>query len=165
MRRKSFFAVIFIGFVLMVGTSFVLDAEVIARGVIVTGINKTGDAIFDTFTVDNGDKITYAKYDPEKNDIEVEIAAGLTYNMFMITKQDGKTQAFIVWSPDDPKWQDILIKTNTVIAGIGDPGPNTLKRGDTGQLSVQTAQDGGYDFTLDFWRGNHAVATFSWVVK
>ena len=88
----------------------------------------------------------------------------MTYNMFILTKGD-KSQAFIVWSPDDPQWQDKLSKTNTAVAGIGVPGPNALKKGDKVHVSVQPAERGGTDVTIDAWRGKKSVATFSFVVK
>ncbi len=141
-------------------------ANVISKGGIVTGVNKPGDGTFDTFTVQNGNQVTYAKYAPVTDDVAVKIAGGLTYNMFMITQPDNNdAQAFIVWSPDDPTWQDKLSKTDTEVSGIGDPGPNTLKRGDSVQISVQSAEGGGTDVTLDVWRDNKAVATFSFVVR
>lgn len=144
----------------------VAPAEVIDKQAIVTGVNKPGDGGFDALTVANGDQIVYTKYEPTTDDYDVRIAKGMTYNMFMLTQTDNNNaQAFIVWSPDDPMWQDKLSKTNTVVRGIGVPGPNTLKRGDSVQISVQPAEGGGTDVTIDAWRGREAVATFSFVVK
>ncbi len=130
----------------------------------VTGVNKPGDSKFTTFKVENGDKIEFAKYKPTSDDKGAGIAKGITYNTFMITKKD-KSQAFIVWSPDDPKWQDKLSKTNTVIQVLGVGSPNNLMRGDSCNVSVQPAQGGGTDVTIDVWRNKKSVATYSFVVK
>lgn len=140
-------------------------ANVIGKGGIVTGVNKPGDAHFDKLTVNNGDLITYAEYTPQEDDTAVGTVAGSTYNMFMLTQPGTEAQAFIVWSPDDPKWQDKLKRADTRVSGIGVPGPNTLMRGDSVQISVQPAEGvSGTDVTLDVWRDNEAVATFSFVV-
>lgn len=139
-------------------------AEVIDKQAKVTGVNKPGDRAFNTLKVDNGDKIVFTKYQPTQDDRSVGIVKGSRYNMFMITKKDN-SQAFIVWSPDDPKWQDRLSKTSTVVRGIGGGGNNTLMRGDDCHVSVQSARGGGTDVTIDVWRKNKSVATFSFVVK
>ena len=138
-------------------------ANVIDRQAIVVGVNRPGDAEFDMVTVANGDLVQFTKYEPAEDNLDVGIVAGMTYNMFMLTQED-ETQAFIVWSPEEPIWQDLLSSTDTVVAGIGVPGPNTLMSGDDVQISVQEAEDGGIDVTLDVWRDNEAVATFSFVV-
>ena len=151
--------------VLSSGVSIAQEAaNVIDKQATVTGVNRPGDAYFDKLTVRNGDSIVYAKYEPDKDDLEVGTVAGSTYNLFMLTQSDD-SQAFIVWSPEDPMWQDKLSSTDTVVAGIGVPGPNTLMRGDNVHISVQPAENGGTDVTLDVWRDNEAVATFSFVVE
>ena len=94
----------------------------------------------------------FAGYEPIDADEDVGILAGSKYNMFMLTQPD-KTQAFIVWSPEDPVWQDRLSKTDTVVTGIGSPDPNQLERGDKARISVQDAEGGGWDVTLDVYRG------------
>lgn len=141
-----------------------VSAQVIDKQAKVTGVNKPGDAAFTTFKVANGDKIEFTKYKPNKDDKSVGIVKGTTYNMFMITQKD-KSQAFIVWSPDEPKWQDRLSKTNTTIRGLGVGSLNDLRRGDECHVSVQSAKGGGTDVTLDVWRNRKSVATFSFVVK
>lgn len=142
----------------------ITSAEVIDKQAKVTGVNKPGDADFNALKVGNGDKIEHTKYAPTKDDKEVRIVKGTTYNMFMITKKDG-SKAFIVWSPDQAKWQDKLAKTNTVVSGLGVGSLNNLMRGDDCHVSVQAAQGGGTDVTIDVWRNKKAVATFSFVVK
>lgn len=145
------------------GAEAAASANVIDRQAKVTGVNRPGDAGFDTMTVDNRDKVEGTTYESEADDVDVGIVAGTSYNMFMITQADD-AQAFIVWSPDKPIWQDLLKSANTVVAGIGSPGPNTLMRGDDVQISVQEAPGGGIDVTLDVSRDGKAVATFSFVV-
>ena len=145
--------------------SFVVDGEfpadatagVIDRQAIVVGVNRPDDAMFDTMTVDNGDTVQGTTYAPEADDTDVGIVAGTEYNAFMITQADN-AQAFIVWSPDEPVWQDLLLLADTTVAGIGMPGPNTLMRGDTVTISVQAAEAGGIDVTLDACRGESAMA-------
>jgi hypothetical protein len=129
---------------------------------IITGINRPGDPAFESFQVHNGDHVSFAKYTPVSSDQGVGIMGGQRYNMFIITQPD-RSQAFVVWSPDEPIWQDRLSTTNTVISGVGASGRNTLKRGDRVQVRVQDAERGGVDVTLDVFRERQPVATFSFV--
>ncbi|MEM8611810.1 MAG: hypothetical protein AAGF93_07310 [Cyanobacteria bacterium P01_H01_bin.105] len=141
-----------------------ISATVICKDNLVTGVNCPGDGSYDAYTVANGDSITYTVYEPSTTQI-AEAPAGSRYNMFMLTSGDGtKSQAFMIWSPEDPVWQDKLSKTNTVVRGIGVPGPNTLKSGDRYTISVQEGANGAIDVTIDAWRDNKAVCTFSFLV-
>jgi hypothetical protein len=137
----------------------------VVGGGIVTSVNKPGDSAFNAFTIGNGDQITSTKYQPKEDDVDVRIAEGLTYNMFVITQPaNNKAQAFIVWSPDDPKLQDRLEGASTVVRGIGTTN-QAIRRGDTIEMRTQPSEEGGLDITLDIKRGNNYVATFSFVQK
>jgi hypothetical protein len=139
-------------------------ADPVVGGGVVTGVNKPGDGSFNAFTVGNGDEITSTKYQPTKDDVDVRTVAGATYNMLMITQpKNNKAQAFIVWSPDDPKVQDRLEGANTTVQGIGTTN-QAIQRGDTIEMRTGPAEGGGFGVTLDIKRGNNYVATFSFVV-
>lgn len=144
------------GLTLCVG---IASAEVIDKQAKVTAVAGSSKA----FKVGNGDKVQFAKFTPTADDPAVGISKTLKYNSFMITNKSG--QAHIVWSPDQPVWQDKLSKTNTVVRGLGVGVANEIMRGDVCRVSVQAAQGGGTDVTLDVFRNNKAVATFSFVVK
>ena len=132
---------------------------IVCRDNLVFGVNKPGDATFTTYEVHNGDQIGSTTYTPTKTQ-NPSVPAGLSYNCFMLTQSDG-TQAFLQWSPDDPKWQDLLKPMATVVRGIGDPGPNTLQEGDTYTL---TAGENPLGLTFDVYRNGQPVGTFSCLV-
>ena len=135
----------------------------VVGGGIVTNVNKPGDSSFNAFIIGNGDKITSTKYAPTENDFGVRIAEGLIYNLLIITQPtNNNAQAFIVWSPDDPKLQDRLENANTIVRGIGTTN-QAIQRGDTIEIRTGPAEGGGLGVTLDIKRGNGYVATFSFV--
>ncbi|MEO1257582.1 MAG: hypothetical protein AAFZ15_02260 [Bacteroidota bacterium] len=132
---------------------------ILCRDNLVMGVNRPGHPDFDTYTVQNGDQIGSTTYTPTKTQ-NPSVPAGNSYNCFMLTQSDG-TQAFLQWSPDDPRWQDLLKPMATVVRGIGSPGPNTLKEGDR-----YTLRAGGnpLGLTWDVYRDGQPCTTFSCLV-
>ena len=141
-----------------------MSAIVICKDNLVSGVNWRGEGSSETYYVANGDSVSYGVYNPEHTQ-NPKVPAGLKYNLFMLTSSNGTgSQAFLVWSPEDPKWQDKLMVTNTVVEGIGVPGPNTLKEDDRFDITVGESPDGTIGVTIDAWRGKEAVCTFSFNV-
>ncbi|MBV7338453.1 hypothetical protein KFU94_61570 [Chloroflexi bacterium TSY] len=141
------------------------SAEYRAEGY-VTAVNQPGNGSFDQFTVRQRDTVRYATYAPKQNDYlgtKTWYAAGSEYNMFIIdSEREPGTQAFIVWSSQIDGY---LRKVhNPVYAiGVGNDGVanNTLKRGDLVKMMWGGDDSTVVDVTVDVWRENEAVATFS----
>jgi len=141
------------------------SAGVIVKGAVVIGVNRPGDPNFTTLTIERDDRIESSGYNPTTTDASVGTVAGQKYNLFMITKSD-LSQAFIVWSPDDPVWQDRLRPASSKITGLGMPGPATLKKGD--KVNISTQDDPGnpnvWMVTFDIYRDNKSAGTVSFSV-
>lgn len=84
---------------------------------------------------------------PEADDPDGLFLAGVTFNAFMVT-QDNGARARILWAPEAPFWQTLLLTADTTVASIGAPGPNTLSRGDTSMVTAKAAQGEGIEVTL-----------------
>lgn len=129
----------------------------VAPNVLCTGVNDPDHPDYSEFNVAEGDTVGSDTYAPTKSDPDVGIEAGKEYNMFTITKQGSKAQAFIVWSPPDAKFQDALKPGSGKVYAVGASGQNNLKRGD--RINIIT-KEGTTDLTFD-WPGG----TFSVVIS
>ena len=160
-QKKCCIAVLF---AFLAGTVFAGPVE--GTGV-VTSVNQPGNSTFDTFQVRFNDVISYATWAPDKDVTvgESRYAAGQDYNLFIIDSSENKgTQAFIAWESRNDGY---LRKVKDKIYALGEGAANTLKKGDTIKISSQTAEGKPdyLDVTIDVWRDNKAVATFSFITK
>lgn len=55
---------------------------------------------------------------PEADDPDGLFLAGVTFNAFMVT-QDNGARARILWAPEAPFWQTLLLTADTTVASIG----------------------------------------------
>jgi hypothetical protein len=137
---------------------------VVGKGV-VTGINEESNPNTKTFTIQNGDRVETTTFEPKDAAAampDLGIAAGLKYTALVLTHN--KTQAFLVWSVDTPALQNSIIGASTEVQGIGTTN-QPIMRGDVFAIRTGHEANGGTGVTFDIYRGNSAVATFSFVVK
>ena len=131
------------------------------------GVNWPGQGSVRALTVANGDAVTggHKAYTPEKTTKWVK--AGEKYNLIMVTQPKSHAQIFIVFTGtghEHPYLETTLEHINTVVQGIGTSN-KPIQEGDTVNISTQAAAGGGVDVTLDVYRGQTAVSTFSFVQK
>jgi hypothetical protein len=137
---------------------------VVGKGVVIS-VNEPGNPNTKTFTIQNGDRVEMTRFKPKDADAampDLGIAFGLEYTASVVTHADN-TQAFFVWSVDTPDLQDRMEPAATTVHGIGTTN-QPIMRGDV--FAIRTGnEDGGLGVTFDIYRGNSAIATFSFVVK
>ncbi|HEV7505247.1 MAG TPA: hypothetical protein VGS07_10070 [Thermoanaerobaculia bacterium] len=141
-------------------------AEVVGNGTVV-GVNWPGQGNVKDFAVANGDTVSggHEAYTPKQATKWVK--AGEKYNLIMVTQPKSHAQLFIVFSGtghEHPYLERTLDRINAVVQGIG-TGDKPAREGDTVKISTQAAEGGGVDVTLDVYRGQTAVSTFSFVQK
>jgi len=140
--------------------------DVVGNGTVV-GVNWPGKGTIDDFDVANGDAVSggHGAYTPQQATKWVK--AGEKYNLIMVTKPASRAQLFIVFTGtgrEHPYLETTLDHINTLVRGIG-VGDKSVQEGDTVKISTQAAEGGGVDVTLDVYRGQTAVSTFSFVQK
>ncbi len=89
--------------------------------------------------------------------------SGGIYNLFIVDdREQPGTQAFIYFSPPEDGY---LEEVADEVYALGDGVPNTLQEGDEVEITWQDAEGnpGRLDVTLDVFRQNVSVATFSFI--
>ena len=112
-----------------------------------------------------GDPIETGFYTPSEDDLDVRIAAGLSYSTLAINPS-ADSQVFMQWSVDEPFLQDIMAPIATEVQGMSTETLD-LMRGDTLTIDIQAVDPaeprGALDVTFNFFRDNTSIGLFSFV--
>jgi hypothetical protein len=126
----------------------------------VFGVNKPGDAKFNSLRPDFGDRLETSLYKPQDDsNKDLGLTKGGSYTMLMLTGKD-KQQAFVYWETPSPAFQDILLYQSVKLDSKGGEAFD-LQRGDTMTIQAQREKNDVVNVTFSFFRDKKATGTFS----
>ena len=126
----------------------------------VFGVNKPGDAKFNSLRPDFGDRLETSLYKPQDDsNKDLGLTKGGSYTMLMLTGKD-KQQAFVYWETPSPAFQDILLNQTAKLDSKGGKAFD-LQRGDTMTIQAQREKNDVVNVTFSFFRDKKATGSFS----